>query len=547
MKYSKTVCTLALSIILVLLITVTAIPAQAAHGALVLSIDEGKIGDEIVIDGSDFDAHGLLFIYFSSDKAEEDDYIGEEVTAYEQINAIPIIDENGDFSEPISFNVPDALTDGKKKEDVHDGNYYIYVTYVHGDQRIIKWVPFLVTDGEIELDPEKGTVGTQVQISGEGLRPDQEIVVKYDDYDIDIASGDGKTDGDGSFTCTITIPESTVGNHVITVIDESGDTPEAVFSVEPEITIEPTQQIASNAVNTSGTGFKDMVAITITLDGKKLTTTPELIRTNYNGSFSGSFLVPSRDIYGTAKIEATDSYNTAEAPLIIIASISLSPTTSLTSPGHVGMKLIIQGAGFTPDSSVPLTYSNNDETIPVVTTTVDAQGNFWENFIVPPGVAGSYLITATGDTSTVTATFIMESQAPRMPVPLVPEVARTVAARTHFDWEDVTDLSGVSYSLQVASDADFTKILLEREGLSLSEYTLATNEKLESTEEEVPYYWRVKAVDGAFNESEWTYPRSFYVGFSWTSIPDWGRYILYGFGAVLIVILGLWVRGRSGR
>jgi hypothetical protein len=546
MKYSKTVCTLALSIILTLLITVAAIPAQAAHGALVLSIYEGKIGDEIVVDGSDFDALGILFIYFSSDKAEEDDYIGEEVTAYKQVK-IALIDENGDFTEPTPFNVPDALTDGKKKEDVHDGNYYIYVTYVHGDQRIIKLVQFLVIDGEIELDPEKGTVGTQVQISGEGLRPDQEIVVKYDDYDIDIASGDSKTDGDGSFTCTIIIPESIVGNHIITAIDESGDMPEAEFSVEPEITIEPAQQIASNAVSVSGTGFKDMVAITITFDDYKLATTPKIIRTNYNGSFSGSFLVPSRDIYGTAKIEATDSYNTAEALLIIIASISLNPTTSLTSPGHVGMELIIQGAGFTPDSSVTLTYSNNDETIPVVTTTVDAKGNFWKNFTVPPGVAGDRVITATDGTSTVTATFIIESQAPTMPVPLLPEVASTAAAKTYFDWEDVSDPSGVSYSLQVASDADFTNILLEREGLSLSEYTLATNEKLESTEKEAPYYWRVKAVDGAFNESEWTYPRLFYVGFSWTSMPDWIRYILYGLGAVLIVILGLWVRGRSGR
>jgi hypothetical protein len=547
MKYSKIVCTLALSIILVLLITVAAIPAQAAHGALVLSTYEGKVGDEIVIDGSDFEPSDLLFIYFSSDKAEEDDYIGDKVTTYEKINAIPITDENGDFTEPVPFKVPYALTDGEKEEDVHDGTYYIYITYVHGEQRIIKFVSFLVTDGAIELDPTEGTVGTQVQISGEGLRPDQETTVKYDDYNIAIASGNSKTDSDGSFTCTIIIPASTAGNHVITVIDESGDTPEAEFSVEPEITIEPAQQIANNTVNISGTGFKDMMAITITFDGYKLATTPEIIRTHYNGSFSGSFLVPSRDIYGTGKIEATDSYNTAEAMLIIIASISLSPTTSLTSPGHVGMKLIIQGAGFTPDSSVPLTYSNNDETIPVVTTTVDAKGNFWENFTVPTSVAGSHVITATVGTSPITAIFILESQAPTMPVLLLPEAASTAAARTHFDWEDVTDPSGVSYSLQVASDADFTNILLEREGLSLSEYTLATNEKLESTEEEVPYYWRVKAVDGAFNETEWTYPRLFYVGFSWASIPDWGRYILYGFGAVLIIILGLWVRGRSSR
>lgn len=548
MKYSKIVCALALSIILVLLITVVAIPARAAHGALVLSAYEGKIGDEIAIDGSNFDAHSLLFVYFSSDKADEGDYIGEEVTAYEKIEAIPIIDANGNFSDPVEFKVPDALTDGKRKEDVHDGTYYIYVTYVHGDLRIIKFVQFLVTDGEIQLDPEKGTVGTEVQISGEGLRPDQEIVVKYDEYDIDIASGDSKTDGDGSFTCTIIIPESIAGNHVITAIDESGDTPETEFSVEPEITIEPTQQIANNEVKVSGTGFKDIADITINFDGYKLATTPEPLRTNYNGSFSGSFLVPLRDIYGTVKVEAMDGYNKAEALLIIIASISLSPTISPASPAHVGMELIIEGTGFTPNSSATITYSSNDETIPITTATVDAKGNFWEHFIVPPVAAGSYLITATDGTSTATSTFTMESQVPKEPVPLLPEAASTVAARTRFDWQDVTDPSGVSYSLQVATDANFTNILVNKTGLTTSEYTLETEEKLESTEGEAPYYWRVRAVDGAFNESEWTYSRSFYVGFSWASIPDWMRYIFYVLGLSIAASLGFWLwRKRASK
>jgi len=282
--------------------------------------------------------------------------------------------------------------------------------------------------------------------------------------------------------------------------------------------------------------------ITITFDGNKLFTTPGLILTDYRGSFNGSFLVPSQDIYGTSRVEAMDSsFNRASVQLIILASINLSPITSPTSPGHVGMELRVQGAGFTPNAVVTLTYSNNDQTIPVVTASVDGTGNFWEKFIVPPSVAGSHDITATDGTSTVTSTFIMESQAPPMPVPLRPKVASTAGARTHFVWEDVTDPSGMSYSLQVASDADFTNILLEREGLSLSEYTAAEEEKLELTGKEFPYYWRVKAIDGAFNESEWTPPRLFYVGFSWTSMPAWAWYIFYGLGALLLGILGFWM------
>ncbi len=546
MRYSKISCILALSIILVLLITVATIPAQAGAEVLYIYPYTGKIGDLIKIDGSNFIAHQILLIYFSSDEAEEGDDFGEEVITYKQVAVTPI-DTNGSFTQPIYFKVPDALTDGEISEDVHDGYYYIYAIYPD-DPTIIKKLRFLVIDGEIELAPEKGKVGTQVQISGEGLRPDQEIAVKYDEANVDIVSGDSKTDGDGSFTCTIIIPASTGGNHLITVIDESGNTPEAEFSVESEITIEPTEQTARNAVNVSGTGFGKREVITITFDGNKLPTTPELLRTDHYGSFTGSFLVPPRDIYGTSKIEARGIIpHKAEALLIILASINLGPSTSLTSPGYVGMELTIQGAGFTPNSVATITYSNNDETIPVATATVDAKGNFWQDFTIPPSVAGSHVITATEGTSTVTATFIMESQAPPMPAPLVPEIASTAGARTYFDWEDVIDLSGVSYTLQVASDADFTNILLEREGLSPSEYTVAEEEKLESTEKEVPYYWRVKAVDGAFNESEWTHPRLFYVGFSWTAIPDWVWYIFYGLGALLLGILGFWVWRRSAK
>jgi hypothetical protein len=135
----------------------------------------------------------------------------------------------------------------------------------------------------------------------------------------------------------------------------------------------------------------------------------------------------------------------------------------------------------------------------------------------------------------------MESQAPPVPIPLLPEVASTVEAEAYFDWGDVADPSSVSYTLQVASNADFTNIVLEREGLPHSEYTLSKGEKLESTKKEA-YYWRVKTVDGARNESEWTSPGLFYVGFSLTSMPGWVWYILYGLGALLLGVIGFWVR-----
>lgn len=546
MKCLKIFRVLVLAIILpLLLVAFPVISTYAAARGITFSPEEGEIGDWIEIHGYGFDANEIVSIYFSSDEAEKGDSF-DKVTAYEYL--VRIIYTNADGNFDASFIVPTQLTDGEVKEDVHGNVYYVYVTS-YFDKRIRAVARFIVIGGEIELDPEKGSVGTEVEISGKRFGKSQKIIIEYDGDDVDIASGDKETDSDGKFTCTIIIPESTVGNHTITVTDESGNKPEAEFSVKPKITIDPTSATVRDTVKVSGTGFADREYITITFDGYAVITDPIPIKANHKGSFSGSFLVPSYAGVGSGEVRASDgSFNMAKAPLTILATpagISLRPATSLTSPGHVGMELTVDGTGFIANTMVTITYSNDDEVITVATTTADANGNFFSvPFTVPPSLAGSHTVTATDDTNSVTSVFTMESEAPLMPALMLPKVAATAEAETYFDWQDVTDPSGITYVLQIGADGDFATIVLEKKELADSEYTLTEEEKLESTEKEAPYYWRVKAIDGAFNESEWTTSRSFYVGFSWTSMPTWATYIWIVLGVVLLVILGLWVRRR---
>ena len=82
----------------------------------------------------------------------------------------------------------------------------------------------------------------------------------------------------------------------------------------------------------------------------------------------------------------------------------------------------------------------------------------------------------------------------------------------NFSWKDVIDQSGVTYRLQVASDENFTNILLEKDVLLSSELILDKDD-LKSVTSDNPYYWRVEAVDGASNESKWSETRSFSLGF----------------------------------
>ena len=107
---------------------------------------------------------------------------------------------------------------------------------------------------EITLDHDEGIVGTEVEISGIGFDSNEDIIVEYDDNEVDIESGDSDTDNDGEFVCTIIIPESTAGDHTIKVTgDDSGVEAEATFTVEPQISISPESGAAGDTVTVSGT------------------------------------------------------------------------------------------------------------------------------------------------------------------------------------------------------------------------------------------------------------------------------------------------------
>jgi hypothetical protein len=67
----------------------------------------------------------------------------------------------------------------------------------------------------------------------------------------------------------------------------------------------------------------------------------------------------------------------------------------------------------------------------------------------------------------------------------------------------------VTYNLEVATDSAFQNIVLEKSDLKDAEYTLTSSEELQPVSQRNPYYWQVRAVDGAGNESPWTAPQSF--------------------------------------
>jgi hypothetical protein len=529
-----------LGIVLALLALAFPAPAQAYDESILLYPNNGAIGDWIDVNIFGFEPAEFVHVYFSGDEADEGNEIGDEVTAYQ------LIAENytvgtypkgiGTFPYLHCFIVPDRLTDGEREEDVHCGKYYLYATY-DPDTDIVCRATFTVTGCEIELEPEEGIVGGEVEISGEGMRPNQKLSVEYDEEEVDIISGDAETDSEGQFTCTVVVPESTAGSHTIVVIDETGNKPEAEFNVEPGITLEPSEQAIGGVVAVSGTGFAEDEAITLVIDSLSLDTTPPSLVSDELGSFSCSFVVPFLESGEVRNVGADDSdgIRLANAQLAVLPGIALSPVISEASPGYVGMRLTVRGAGFIAGAEVIVGYSVDGEAVSVATAKADDSGKLSVGFDVPPSTAGSHTVTASDGTTSLSSTFIMESQAPPISRLLMPEIGVEAEAVTYFAWGEVEDPSGVSYTLQVAADANFSDIVLEKEGLLQPGYALGEGEELAPTGATSPYYWRVRVVDGASNEGDWSPAGLFYVGSSWLS--SWLLYLAYGLGIVFFLVI----------
>jgi len=569
MKYTKVLRIVGIAVILSMLLAVTpAAPALAAR-SIELDIDAGKIGDTISISGEFFTAstdavEKYVDIYFTLDGDSTSLYIDSNVKTYERLKSGVYIDEDGEFG-PLNITVPDELDDGTIDVDVESGTtYYIVVTryYTSGltpNKRIGAYIEFTVGGGEITLAPEDGPVDTPLEITGAEFSASADIIIEYDGREVDIETGsDDKTDSSGDFESVILVPDSIAGAHTVTVT-VGGTEVEAEFTVVPDVILAPTSGQAGDQITVSGTGFGKSKEVIIWFQDIGLATET----TSRYGSFATTFIVPDlgQNIYD---VEAEDDANNSDKvkfTITVAPPPAPEPEPEPTPPptpepvlpsvtgsisqeiGNVGTDLLLSGIGFTAGETVTIKYDHEE----VATATVTAEGVFIAAFKVPVSEAGAHVITASDSTNTLENTFTMESEPPGTPVPLLPEMGVQVKSPILYDWEDVTDLSPpVTYNLQIATDDHFDAgdIVLEKIFLAESEYTLTEEEELEMAGSESPYFWRVRAVDAASNEGEWSGAGEFYVK-SGLGIPSWAIYTLMGLGGLLLFAIGYLLGRRT--
>ncbi len=535
---NKLLCIAAVATILSALVLALSAPPALAAERVDLYPSEGEISDRIYVDGSGFWRSTKTWEYeihiiFSSDEAIVDKHRISDLHSYKEVK-VKATDDHGEIHA--YFNVPLNLRDGDVWETVHSGTYYIY-TASSLDGTIKSKNEFTVIQAEIALTTAKGAVGTKVGITGNDFASRDSITVKYDAEEIDVESDTKRPDGYGRFSLAIVIPESIAGRHTITV-DTGAKEAEAYFTVEPEITVTPANGVPGGEVTVEGTGFGRWVPVTIRLAGSEVATG----RADVYGSFQANFILASKSP-GTYEIEATDRYDNKDTVAFPVAArISLSQKT-----GNVGTEVTISGTGFTPAAMITVTYST--EPIVSVASTADADGKFSATFAVPRSTNGEHTVAATDGSNTATITFSMESTPPPAPEPLLPLDGTRAKSEAHLDWDDVEDPSlPVAYILQIATNDEFTNdsIALEKTDIARSEYTLTKEEKLKSTKKGAPYYWRLRAVDGAGNYSGWTSPASFRVGFT-IELADWVLYSLFGISGLLLLFIGYLLSNSLGK
>jgi hypothetical protein len=549
MKCSRILRVFGMVIILFLLaVTVPAAPARAARD-IKLDPEQGSIDDKITVTGTGFNkstatTDKYAAIYFSNQAATTLDDIGTKVTSYETVKDGIWLDENGDFQ--VTFKVPSLLNDGRVKAEVEGGTYYVYLCQYSGTTivlRIAAAADFTVIKGEISLSPQKGTVGTLVEISGTDFPARTDLAFKYDGTSIPIESGQKRTGTTGSFVTAVRIPESTAGSHNISAIAASTEV-SATFWVKPEITITPSSGEANSLITVSGTGFGEEKQVTVWFQSIQLATTT----TSALGSFSRSFNIPSLGA-GIYTVEAEGEANLAKAKFTIAVPVPLptptptptptpSPLPAISSSAtsvYVGQGIVISGTGFRAGGMIVIKY--DDEL--VTATSANSNGLFAASFTVPSSKHGSHTITASDGTNTSELKFNVESIPPPVPTLLLPEMEARVTVPIHFDWQDVADDSRpVTYTIQIATRPDFsaTSTVLEKTGLTKTEYAVTEQESMRLDVGKNPYYWRARAIDGASNEGNWTNTGIFYAVSS--GMPVWaiitiailGALFLFGFG-----------------
>ncbi|MHB8085945.1 MAG: hypothetical protein ACYDHZ_08965, partial [Dehalococcoidia bacterium] len=316
--------------------------------------------------------------------------------------------------------------------DVFPAGRYI----IMADDGVNKVTTGFKVDPSIDLgNVVSGFVNDIVVIKGKGFAAQKLVYIGLDDQKIVTT----QTDDKGQFyDAKLQIPPTVRGNHDIKVQDSDDNIATAVFNVRQQMTAMPANVAVGDNVTIIGTGFQGVTDVLVYFDDKDA----GIVQTDSNGGFMTSIKVPQCGD-GGHQIKLDDRINKAYKDVSVSSSLSVNPNN-----GFIGMQVGLQGAGFRPGFPVTINYDN----VKLDGTTVQETGSFTQSFKVPVSHFGTHTISASDGINTQNIIFIVESTPPLAPATTLPAEGSRVTKDAHFEWEIVTDPSGVSYTIEIAGD-----------------------------------------------------------------------------------------------
>ena len=411
---------------------------------------------------------------------------------------------------------------------------------------IVQGVPvgdFTVSPG-LALTPNPSVGGATVRMDGTGFSSQKVITFKIDNiYTLNADQGTITTDASGNFSATFQVPSLPGGQHTITATDSDGKVGSAKLTIEPNVhQMNPNPGKMGDQVVITGTGFAPNRQIAITFGGHTMGTSPAIVTTNEYGSFETYFNVPNITA-GKIPVTVSDGISTATATYTLHPTIVVSdPPATNASPIWIGADFGIAGANFKPGATLNITF-DNDPTI-IATAVVDVQGIVNLSFKVPTLAAGVRKMKLNDGTVSHEIDFVIESTAPPAPTLDRPKDGSKPKQPVTFSWKEVSDQSGVAYEFQLSQDPNFGEDAIiyadtVTNGITL---TLPNEPKLPDSSDGFPYLWRVRAIDGAGNTSDWSVVNTFKLG--GFALPSWMIHVWYSLGIIIALAFGVWFGRR---
>jgi len=398
-------------------------------------------------------------------------------------------------------------------------------------------VPFTVAP-KIAIAPTSGLAGTVVTVTGSGFAASETgIIITLDSQPM---GPPVNADVNGKWAGAFTAPAGAGGSHNVGAYGNATTAPAVTlvpFSIAAKITVNPVSGTVGSKATVTGASFgASESSISISWDGTPLVTG---LNADAQGNWSGSITVPP-SAAGNHQVLASGSFTlpagVAPMSFSVLPDVAVAPAT-----GFVGTSVSLTGTGFAASKALTVTYEGADIITAPNPASTSAQGGFTVTFVAPRSKGGAHRIRVTDGTNTRDVDWSMDSTPPPLPALSTPLDGERISmfgnVPVTFQWTSVTDPSGVFYAMQVSVTNDFATNVLQKEGLTNAAYTTTEAETLPLG----TYYWRVKAIDGAYNESAWATPLVLRVGW----IPLWA-FIVIVVLAVLLIAGGVlfWLRSR---